>query len=207
MGYIVTFAQQKGGAGKTTLLAHLAHSWANSKKSVAVFDLDPQSSLTSWASRSDIPFELLESKDYRAGRDLKEASDKYDYVLVDCPGSATSLLEAALRESDLVLVPCQLSALDVWATGPLLNMAKSEKAPARIVLNRVPPRGNFAAAQSALDDLGEKVMKSRLGNRVAFMNGMATGTTALGLARNSVAIDEVTALRKETEKVLKSLAG
>jgi chromosome partitioning protein len=207
MGYIVTFAQQKGGAGKTTLLAHLAHSWVNSKKSVALFDLDPQSSLTAWASRSDIPFELLESKDYRAGRDLKEASGNYDYVLVDCPGSATSLLEAALRESDLVLVPCQLSALDVWATGPLLTMAKREKAPARIVLNRVPPRGNFAAAQEALGELGETVLSSQLGNRVAYMNGMATGTTALGLAKHSRAVDEVTALRKETERVLKKVAG
>lgn len=203
MGQILTFAQQKGGAGKTTILAHLAHAWTEGKKSVALFDLDPQGSLTQWAKRSEIPFKLLESRDYRAGRDLNDAAGAHDYVLVDCPGSATSLLEAALRESDLVVVPCQPSALDVWATGPLLDMAKREKATARIVLNRVPPRGSFADAQIALDDLGETVLKARLGNRVAFVNGMAHGTTALGLARKSKAVAEVTALRKELERVLK----
>lgn len=206
MGRILTFAQQKGGAGKTTMLAHLAHGWVDARKSVALFDLDPQASLTHWAERSDIPFNLLESKDYRAGRDLKDASGAYDYVLVDCPGSATSLLEAALRASDLVVVPCQPSTLDVWATGPLLEMARREKAPARIVLNRVPPRGGFADAQIALDDLGETVLKARLGNRVAYVNGMARGTTALGLARRSKAVAEVTALRRELERVLKRLA-
>ncbi len=205
MGQILTFAQQKGGAGKTTILAHLAHAWCTAKKSVALFDLDPQGSLTEWAKRSEIPFNLLESRDYRAGRDLNEAAGAHDFVLVDCPGSATSLLEAALRESDLVVVPCQPSALDVWATGPLLDMARREKATARIVLNRVPPRGVFADAQIALDDLGETVLKARLGNRVAFVNGMAHGTTALGLARNSKAIAEINALRKELERVLKRL--
>ena len=207
MGHIVTFAQQKGGAGKTTLLAHLAHAWCNAKRTVAVFDLDPQGSLTQWASHSDIPVNLLESKDYRAGRDLQEAAASHDYVLVDCPGSATSLLEAALRESDLVIVPCQPSALDVWATGTLREMARREKAPVRIVLNRVPPRVNFADAQKALDTLGETILKARLGNRVAFVNGMAHGTTALGLARKSVAIEEITALRREIDAVLKKLSA
>ena len=207
MGKIITFAQQKGGAGKTTILAHLAHAWCSSKKSVALFDLDPQSSLTQWVSHTDLPVTLLESKDYRAGRDLQEAASKFDYVLVDCPGSATSLLEAALRESDLVLVPCQPSALDIWATGTLLDMARREKAPARIVLNRVPPRVNLADAKEAMKGLGETVLKARLGNRVAFINGMASGTTALGLARKSKAVEEITALKRETEAVLKKLGA
>ena len=50
MGHVITFAQQKGGAGKTTLLAHLAASWAEAGRQVAILDLDPQQSLTRWAA-------------------------------------------------------------------------------------------------------------------------------------------------------------
>ena len=46
---------------------------------------------------------------------MKAAKRAHDYVLVDCPGAASTLLENAIRESDLVLAPCQPSVMDVWA--------------------------------------------------------------------------------------------
>lgn len=62
MGKVITFAQQKGGAGKTTMLAHLAASWAEAGRSVALIDLDPQKSLTRWAElRADPGLALLDS--------------------------------------------------------------------------------------------------------------------------------------------------
>ena len=206
MGYVVTLAQQKGGAGKTTLLAHLAHAWAKARKTVAVVDLDPQSSLSQWFELSDLPLEQIETKDYRAGGDIRAAAKTADYVLVDCPGSATNMLEAALRESDLVLVPCQPTVMDAWATGKILEMAEKAKTPARIVLNRVPPRGGAVdQIKAQLKEAGGTVLKSNLGNRVAFANGIAQGTTAFGLARRSLAVDEVEGLRKELDRVLKRL--
>lgn len=61
MGHVITFAQQKGGAGKTTLLAHLAASWAEAGRQVAILDLDPQQSLTRWAAlRADPAITLVE---------------------------------------------------------------------------------------------------------------------------------------------------
>ena len=43
----IVFAASKGGVGKTTLCAALAaYAGANTKKKVAVIDLDPQGSLT-----------------------------------------------------------------------------------------------------------------------------------------------------------------
>ena len=118
MGRIITFAQQKGGAGKTTVLAHLAAAWAEAGKRVALIDLDPQRSLTRWAGlRADPRLDLIESRDYRAGADMKSAARNHDFVLVDCPGAASNLLDAAVRESDLVIAPCQPSVMDVWAHG------------------------------------------------------------------------------------------
>ena len=207
MGQIIAFAQQKGGAGKTTALAHLADAWAAAGKSVAVADLDPQRSLSIWAGLgANTRITAVESAGWRAGSDIKELARDHDITLVDCPGSASNMLEAALRESTLVIVPCQPTMLDAWASGAVLEMAEKEKTPARVLLNRVPPRGGAVdMVRDALSEMGAKLLKSTLGNRVAFSNGFARGSTALGIARRSRASDEVIALRKELDRLLKTL--
>lgn len=207
MGHAITFAQQKGGAGKTTLLVHLAHAFSNKKQQVALLDLDPQGSLTQWASIANIDnLTILETASYRIGGDLRSAKDRYDYVFVDCPGSAAATLEAAIRESDLVLAPCQPSMMDVWATAPIMDVCKAEKTEARIILNRVPPRSAVADDIAAkLEKSGTKVLKSRMGNRIAFSKSFGMGTTALGLSGQAQAKSEVETLRKEVAKLAKSL--
>lgn len=207
MGHIIAFAQQKGGAGKTTVLAHLADAWARAGRSVAMADLDPQRSLSLWARvAGDRAPPCIESAGWRAGPDIKDLAKRHDYVLIDCPGSASNLLEAALRESHLVIVPCQPTLLDAWASGAVLDMARREKTQARVLLNRVPPRGgSVEAARAQLAEIGATLLKTTLGNRVAFSTGLGAGTTALGLSRRSTASQEVEKLRKELDRVLKSL--
>lgn len=206
MGYAITFAQQKGGAGKTTLLAHLAHAFALKKQEVALLDLDPQASLTHWAGLADIDnLTLLETASYRIGGDIRSAKERFDYVLVDCPGSAASVLETAVRDSDLVITPCQPSQMDAWATKPILELCAAENTPLRVVLNRVPPRGG--AADEIAGDFktsGTKLLKSRIGNRVAFAKSFGAGTTALGLSGQSVAKLEIASLSKEIARLCKA---
>jgi chromosome partitioning protein len=204
MGQIITFAQQKGGAGKTTVLAHLAAAWADDGRSVALIDLDPQRSLSRWAQvRQDERIGLIESRDYRAGSDMKSAGRTHDYVLVDCPGAASSMLDAAIRESDIVIAPCQPSVMDVWATRSVIDTAAKLRTPVRILLNRMPPRmGTLDEVLSALGDARDKVLATTLGNRVAFSNSVLTGRTASELGRRSIAARETEALRAEIEKLL-----
>lgn len=208
MGQIITFAQQKGGAGKTTVLAHLAASWAKAGRSVAVVDLDPQRSLTRWAQmRTDRAIDVVETRDYRAGGDLKAAARSHDLVLVDCPGAALSVLDAAIRESDLIIAPCQPSVMDVWATESVLETAARQRTPMRILLNRVPARGS--AADDAASELGaarDKLLQSHLGSRVAFAQAMRSGRTAGELSQKSPAAAETEALRREIDAILEDLA-
>jgi chromosome partitioning protein len=201
MGTVITFAQQKGGSGKTTLLVHLAHSWLLAGKTVAVVDLDPQRSLTRWGEFGTIAgLDLVESKDYRAGADIRAAARDHDLVLVDCPGNASTLLEAALRASDLVIVPCQPTAMDVWASEAILKMARKENTRAVVVLNRVAPRGNAADdTRRVLRAGGAHVLDAQLGNRVAFASGFADGRTAFSLSLSSAAVSEIEILRAEID--------
>lgn len=207
MGSVITFAQQKGGAGKTTVLAHLAAAWAEAGRTVAVMDLDPQKSLTRWVGiRADPAIELIESRDYRAAGDIKTAKKSHDIVLVDCPGAASSLLENAMRESDLVLAPCQPSVMDVWALSTVLEAAKKLKRPVRILLNRMPPRlGSLEEVLGALGDGRALLLASQLGNRNGFSQAMLTGRTASELSPRSTAAAETFGLRAELTALLARL--
>lgn len=207
MGTAISFAQQKGGAGKTTLLIHLARAWQLAGKSVALIDLDPQRSLTFWNSlRTDDAFYCLEGAGWRAGSDIRDTAKSYDYTLIDCPGNASDLLEAAVRESAIVLVPCQPSPLDIWASKAILKMAESEKTPAKVVLNRVPARGQQVAdAITSLKEAKAQVLSAKLGNRVAFSTKVAQGQTAFEGPGKTKAKAEITAIRKEVERNLKKL--
>ena len=207
MGHAITFAQQKGGAGKTTLLAHLAHAFSHKNQQVALLDLDPQGSLTQSASLADIDnLTMIETASYRVGGDIRSAAERYDYVLVDCPGSASSVLEAAIRESALVLIPCQPSMMDVWASQAVLDMAASEKTQARIVLNRVAPRGGAVdLVKGKLSDEGAKMLKAQIGNRVTFAHSFGNGSTALAAPGQPRAKAEIEALRREVSALVKKI--
>lgn len=207
MGSVITFAQQKGGAGKTTVLAHLAAAWAEAGRSVALIDLDPQQSLTRWAGlRADDGIALIESRDYRAGGDMKAARRTHDLVLVDCPGAASSLLENAMRESDLVVAPCQPSVMDVWALESVIATANKLKRPARILLNRMPPRlGSLEEVLTALGPSRALLLATQLGNRNGYSKAMLSGRTAAELAPRSTAAAETYGLRAELGALLARL--
>ncbi len=203
MGRVITFAQQKGGAGKTTLLVHLAHSWLLAGRKVAVIDIDPQKSLSRWLAYGSLPgLGEIESKDYRASSDIRHAARDFDLVLVDCPGNASSLLEGAIRTSELIIVPCQATAMDVWATEAILKMAKAENVKSVVVMNRVPVRPEATDnAVNALTKSGATVLETRIGNRVAYSSGFPDGKTALDNPRKSVAKAEIEALREEIDNL------
>ena len=128
-----------------------------------------------------------------------EASRKADLVLVDCPGNADILLRATIRDSDLIIAPSQPSMMDLWALEPVLEMAKKEKTPLRVLLNRVPPTGR--AAQDAREVLGADLLDQHLGNRVIFQQAFAMGKAAAELQPRSKAAIEVAAVAAEIDAI------
>jgi chromosome partitioning protein len=207
MGHVITLAQQKGGAGKTTVLAHLAAAWTEAGRTVALIDLDPQQSATRWARlRADPQIATVESKDYRAGSDIRAAKRSHDFVLVDCPGAASTLLENAMRESDIVLAPCQPSVMDVWAVETVAATAAKLKKPLRILLNRMPTRlGNLEEVLGALGNNRALLLATQLGNRNAYSQAMLAGRTAPEVSPRSTAAAETYGLRAELAALLARL--
>lgn len=208
MANIITFAQQKGGAGKTTLLTQLAAHMAAQKR-IALIDLDPQKTLTGWMDErirrsGGADMDLIESSEWRIGVDLKKAARDADVILIDCPGTADMMLGKVMRETDMVIVPAQPSAPDVWATRATVRMAGKEGADAYVVLNRVPPRGGAVEDIAAkLVDEGADLLKERIGNRVAFSAAFGKGAGVSETAKSSKAAEEIAALAKAIQKKLR----
>ena len=204
-GSVITIAQQKGGAGKTTLAVQLGVAFATAGRRVALLDIDPQASLFAWFGQrrrrgDDEAGELVVQglSGWRLGSELRRFRNEFEIVLVDSPPHAETEARTAIREADLVLVPCQPNALDVWATAPTLELARREGTQALLVLNRVPPRGR--AADAIRDEIrrnGWPLADASLGNRQAFAASVGEGRGVLETMPKSAAGEEVSALAHE----------
>jgi chromosome partitioning protein len=203
-GQIITIAQQKGGAGKTTLAAHLALAWAGAR-SVSVIDIDPQGSLAAWfrlrEQKADMlgpAIDVAAITGWRVSSEVERQARGHDIVVIDSAPHAETEARLAVRASSLVLIPVQPSPMDVWATRATLELARQERVPALLVLNRVPSRANLTQTMAAkLAELGAPVAATQIGNRVALAAALAEGQGILEAAPGSRAAEEITALAAE----------
>ncbi len=205
---VITIAQQKGGAGKTTVAAQLAVAFAADGNRVAIVDIDPQASLADWHRLRDgasvrYPIDMSQVAGYRVSTEITRVKDNHDIVIVDSPPHAETEAKLAVRAANLVLIPVQLSPMDIWATGPTVQLARSAGVPVLIVLNRVPARANIV--QIMRGQLAEQelpVAQTTLGNRVAFAASMLEGLTVLESEPHSTAAAEIRALAEEITAAL-----
>ncbi len=201
MSKVITIAQQKGGAGKTTLAAHLAVVWSQRGMKVAVVDTDPQASLTEWHKIREEKFgegytglTFMTLSGWRVGSEISRLKRNFDIVVIDSPPHTETDARTAIRNADLIVIPVQPSPTDLWATKATVDIAKAERIPSLVVMNRVPANSKLAAEiVKKLDNLA----KSTFGNRVGFAASLMEGKTITELAPKSPAAEEVKALSKE----------
>lgn len=208
MSKVITIAQQKGGAGKTTVAAHLAVALAQKGNRVAVLDIDPQGSLTHWHGLREKLFgegytglTQLAVSGWRVGSEVSRMKKQCDYIIIDSPPHTETEARTAIRAADLIIIPVQPSPTDLWATKPTLELARSEKIPVKVLLNRVSANSKLAAKiADELQDLAE----TTLGNRVLFASSLMEGRGVTEADPNSAAAQEMKSLVKEILKVFKS---
>jgi len=204
---IVTVAQQKGGAGKTTVAITLAVAWAGQGRKVALLDIDPQGSVTAWGGlrngTGQTPLHLSAVSGWRTGTEIDRLKRDYELVIVDSPPHAETAARLAIRAADLVVVPVQLSPMDLWATGVTIELARAEKKPIVMVLNRVAPRGHLGdTIRSLIEEKNLPLAANTLGNRQAFASAMLAGQGVTEYEPGSAAAEEALALALELERRL-----
>ena len=191
---IVSVISQKGGSGKTTLALHLAVASSNAGQNTAVLDLDPQASAANWADRRAVELPVVRSAHAsRLRQELRQIEEAGgEVVFVDTAPHSDSAALAAAKASDLILVPCRPSILDLEAITNTLDLLRTTGKPILVVLNAVSAQGSeteeAAEAIAALDVI---VCPIRVGRRVAFARALVSGLTAQEIEPRGKAAGEI----------------
>jgi chromosome partitioning protein len=196
--HIITIAAQKGGVGKTTLAVNLAVAAEAAGIRTALADLDPQESATAWAERraADAPhIEPISPRRLPAWLAAARASG-FGLAIIDTPPAAESAALEAVQLSDLALIPCRPSLIDLEAIKRTAKLVIFTGKPAFVVFNCAP-----VAARGLLDDAGQFAKAAGLTcaplairERSAFRHAWPTGAAAAEYDPAGKAAGEIAAL-------------
>lgn len=217
MALIVTLAHQKGGVGKSTLATNLRGYFAQGGYKTALVDIDPQGSLTklvrTFADQTGRePEHVIERGSYQNYKDLLRLLEAYDIAIIDTPPYLSKELEDVFEITNMVLVPCKASPLDFLAIGDTLDLIRQSKARrpdliAAVVLTMTITGTDFTAnIRSELEKTEFPVLKTEIGNRVAYMRSLLRANTVLG-DDNRKAWEEMENLGKELISLLQKNYG
>jgi len=203
---VISIVSQKGGVGKSTLSIHLSTAAAIKKKEAALIDLDPQCSSTKWADSREAKYPaVISCQASRLENLLATAKEQgADLVVIDsAPHSETTAL-AAIRASDLILIPCQPSILDLRAIADTIDLVRLAKKTATVILNCVPSRGSLGdEAEEAIKSYEINIAPVKIYQRTAFVRCLSAGLTVMEYEPKGKATEEILQLYKWTCKQLK----
>jgi cellulose biosynthesis protein BcsQ len=125
---IVTIGNTKGGVGKTTIAVQVALVRRLAGRDVLLVDADRQGSAQAAAmlraEAGRMPalscVQLADGRILRA--QLAALASKHDDTIIDAGGRDNEALRVALGRSDLLVVPVQPRAVDVWALGDIASL-------------------------------------------------------------------------------------
>jgi len=140
--HVVVLGNEKGGSGKSTIALHVAVALMKAGQRVATIDLDcRQQSFTryinnrsAWARRTGLDLELPvhccikrgetmqiadnETSEFRQFMDAVSAIErKFDFIVIDTPGSDSYLMRLAHSMADTLVTPINDSFLDFDVLG------------------------------------------------------------------------------------------
>ena len=205
MAFVIAIAQRKGGAGKSTVAANLATALAESGHRVGLLDIDPQRSLARWdqqrgVSKKAHTLHFEAPTGWRLSATLERLKREQDFVLLDTAPHDDTDAKLAIRGADLVLVPLQPSAADLWSMDATLDIAKQEKRPFRLLLNRAPASGKLRDdIEGQIRDRNLPMLDAVLGNRTAYAQAFMAGLGVVEAAPRGPAAAEVRALASALE--------
>ena len=157
--HTIALVAQKGGSGKSTLATSLALAARQAGHTVCLLDTDPLGTLTKWQRRRGPVARLVET--VLNAREIEQRLQALEsrgvtVAIVDTPSGVSAASTAAIRYSDLCMIPARPSIADIEASALTLNVVRAWKKTFAFILNQTPIRGNRigSAAATLSDDAG-----------------------------------------------------
>lgn len=197
---ILAITSQKGGVAKTTLATALAVAAEEDGKSVAVFDLDPQSSACFWSDQRKK--ELGEEKGSLAVRDIQISRLAHyldamreagaDLVILDCPPVHRDIAHDAASHADLVLIPTKPEVFSIRATQATVQVAQSLGKKVSVVLTFCPFQGQEVQQTKAIINMqGASLAPVDMHQRKAYGRAQMQGLTPQEFEPEGKAAEEI----------------
>lgn len=207
MTRLVTIHSQKGGSGKSTLAANLYIACMLDGVSSAIFDLDPQASISQRFDKRDRTIMDLTYGDVPRAVSIDKVvgtvrTTEKDIVFLDTEPRSTERYQDLARHSDLIVVPVRPTVVDLEAAGDTYAVLKSAGALERalFVITQAPPKRGMCdspdviEAQTILEQYGLAISPTIIRNRLDFARSLNDGRGVLEATPISKAADEIRAL-------------
>jgi len=123
---VIALVNQKGGCSKSTSAVHLSSWLFRQGYKVHLLDADAQRSSSIWLNsieNNSIPATVLQSSDDLLEQ-IPELATQCDYLIVDGPAGLSEASRAILFRTDLAIVPCQPTGLDLQSASDAVRLIK-----------------------------------------------------------------------------------
>jgi cellulose biosynthesis protein BcsQ len=210
---VIVFASRKGGSGKSTLAAHLA-AQIKSTKPCLLIDADPQGSLTLWHKLRGTNEPAIKTAVNSVGGILANAErDGIEWVLIDTPPNLSAVVDDAIKNATLVIIPARPGVFDVNAVQETIQTCRAARKPYAVVLNGAPARRDdaespiVAIAREALAKFRAPVWGGQITNRADLLMALSHGEGAQEYSADGRAAAEISRLWAAIERSVKAIRG
>jgi chromosome partitioning protein len=187
---VIALVGNKGGAGKTTLAVNLAAALAPRAPTV-MLDADPQGSSLQWRAftENDVAPEVIEAAEVLESQ-VESLIPRFRHIVIDCPPSVhATQTHAALRASDIALIPVQPSPVDLWATVHIERAINEARGPnprlrAMLIINQLEPRTTLSAlVREALAEIDLPVASTAVRRRAIYRSTALEGKSVFDVGK------------------------
>ena len=211
---VIVFASRKGGSGKSTLAAHLAAQVHKASRPCLLIDADPQGSLTLWHKLRGTNEPPLRTAT-RSITDIVAAAkrDGIEWIFVDTPPNLSAVVDDAIRNATMVIIPARPGVFDVNAVQDTIQTCRSHRKPYAVVLNGAPAMRDevesriVTIARDALVKFKAPVWGGQITNRADLLMALGEGQGAREYAAEGRAAYEINRLWAAIERSVKAIRG
>jgi cellulose biosynthesis protein BcsQ len=211
---VIVFASRKGGSGKSTLTAHLAAHVHKPSKPCLLVDADPQGSLTLWHKLRGTNEPPLKAANRSVSEIVAAAKrDGYEWVFIDTPPNMSAVVEDAVRNATMVVIPARPGVFDVNAVQETIQTCRSARKPYAVVINGAPALREgvesriVTIAREALAKFRAPVWGGQVTNRADLLLALGHGEGALEYYSEGRAASEISRLWAAIERSVKAIRG